>query len=316
MRRVFHPLTTVILLTLLWGVLVVLWIIWFLGKRQEYRDLVAKYQPELLQGSANWFVLVQGLVLLALILAGIYAIFLFWKRQADLFDQQSQALAQITHELKSPLASIQLHIETIRLRRPDQDKLDRFLDTMLLDTERLHNLINNLLLAARLEQRRKEISRPTVDFSATLTSYLERFREKLPEGGSLTMQIEQGIKLPLDLEGMETALRNLLENAVLYSPATPELSVSLTSNERFCHLRISDKGMGIDPKQLKMIFKMFYRVRSPGENIKGSGLGLHIVQSVVAEHNGKVWVESAGSGAGSCFIIELPISLDSLEKNA
>src|SRR5512138_1581952 len=173
MRRFFHPLTTVIAITVVWVLLVVLWIIWFVGKRQEYRELMARYQPELLAGSTNWLVLVQGLLLLAVILAGIYIIFIFWKRQADLYQQHRIALTQISHELKSPLASIQLHLETIRLRHPDQDKLDRFLDTMLSDTERLNNMISNLLITARLERRRRGAPMPVLDFSAFINGYLE-----------------------------------------------------------------------------------------------------------------------------------------------
>jgi signal transduction histidine kinase len=303
-----HPLATLIAIQLVWVLMVVLWIIWFIGKRQEYQDLVARYQPELLAASSNWVVLVQGLLLLAVILAGIYIIFIFWKRQADLYQQQRAALTQITHELKSPLASIQLHLETIRLRKPDQEKLDRFLDTMLNDTERLHNLINNLLLTARLERRRRDAPRPAaVDFSAFVATYLERFQCKLPEGGNLQATIEPGITLAIDTEGMETALRNLLENATLYSPGAPDITVSLSRHGQQCRLAVTDQGIGLAPHELKKIFSIFYRVRQPGENIRGSGLGLYIVRSVVNEHGGSITASSDGPGTGSTFTITLPL---------
>jgi signal transduction histidine kinase len=307
-RHLLHPLAALIALQLVWVLLVVLWIIWFIGKRQEYRELLARYQPELLAGDTNWLVLVQGLLLLLVILAGIYVIFIYWKRQADLYQQQRAALTQITHELKSPLASIQLHLETIQLRRPDQEKLDRFLDTMLSDTERLHNLINNLLLTARLERRRRDAPRlPVIDFSAFVESYLERFRGKLPEGGNLQVAIEPGIKVAIDSEGMETALRNLLENATLYSPGAPDITVSLSRQGQHCRLAVTDQGIGLARHDLKKVFAMFYRVRQPGENIRGSGLGLYIVRSVASEHGGSVSATSNGPGTGSTFTITLPL---------
>lgn len=308
MRRIFHPLSTVIALTLVWVLLVVLWIIWFVGKRQEYREVVARYQPELLAGSTNWSVLVQGLLLLAVILAGIYIIFIFWKRQADLYQQQRIALAQITHELKSPLASIQLHLETIRLRHPDQAMLDRFLDTMLSDTERLNNMISNLLITARIERQRRGAPLTVIDFSAFVGAYLERFRAKLPEGGSLQTDLMPGLKVATDSEAMETLLRNLLENAILYSPGAPEIEVTLARAGELCLLTVRDHGSGLAANELKKVFKMFYRVRKEGENIKGSGLGLYIVRSVAQEHGGSVSVSSAGPGTGCSFIIQLPLA--------
>lgn len=307
MRRTALPLTTIILLTILWVVLMTLWIVWYVVRRQEYRDLAARYQPELLSSSGNWLTLAQGIILLFLILAGSYAIFIFWKRQADLYIRQTDALAQITHELKSPLASIRLHLETIRLRNPEQEKLDRFIDTMLADTERLDAMITNLLITARLERKNREIHPKEVDLSLLLSTWLERFREKLPAGGILSTRIEPGIRVSLDRESFETALRNLLENAIIYSPDAPEITVSLSRHDGSCRLVVQDRGVGIPPSELRKIFDIFYRVRTPGDQIKGSGLGLHIVRSVITEHGGKIWGESDGVGKGSRFVIQLPI---------
>jgi len=306
MRRTAIPLTTIILLTILWVVLMTLWIVWFIGKRQEYRELAARYQPELISSAGNWVTLAQGIILLFLILVGSYAIFIFWKRQADLYLRQTDALAQITHELKSPLASIRLHLETIRLRNPDREKLDRFIDTMLADTERLDAMITNLLITARLEKKKRDFHPACVDLSSLLTTWLERFRGKLPPGGALTASIEPGIRAEIDQESFETALRNLLENAILYSPGSPEITVTLSRFDGSCRLVVEDRGVGLNPSDLPRIFQIFYRVRNPGENIKGSGLGLHIVKSVVTEHRGKVWAESDGPGKGSRFVIQLP----------
>ncbi len=295
-----------IAMQVVWVLLVVLWISWMVGRHRELRRLLERYRPEMVPPGFDWVSLVEGLVLLLVVLAGFYAIFLFWKRQSSLYQRQRAFITQVTHELKSPLASIQLHLETIRLRKPSPDKLERFLETMLSDTERLNNLINNILMAAKLEQRRGRQNFPVLDVSEFITRSLEQKRKLIPEGGSLTLAIEPGIMAPVDSDGIDTALRNLLENAILYSPATPEITVGLKKSGRTCQLVVSDRGKGLTAAESRKVFRMFYRVREHGENIRGSGLGLYIVKSVVEEHGGSVRAESRGPGTGTTFTVTLP----------
>ncbi|RII26595.1 MAG: sensor histidine kinase [Geobacter sp.] len=308
LKKIFDPLIAFIGIQVIWILVVVFWILWFVARHKELRELARRYHSDFSGPGFNWAVLTVGLVLLVLILAGIYIIFIYWRRQTKLYREQKEITAQVTHELKSPLASIQLHLETIRLRKPAPDKLERFLDTMLADTDRLNNLISNLLMAAKLEHRRRRAQYPVIDFSAFVAASMESKRAKLPEGGNLSLQIEPGLRLAADVEEMQTALRNLYENAVLYSPGAPDIRVELKRTGRFCQLTFKDRGMGIDAADLKQVFSMFYRVRQPGENIRGTGLGLHIVKSVIAEHGGKVRVESEGRGKGCTFIITLPLA--------
>jgi signal transduction histidine kinase len=159
-----------------------------------------------------------------------------------------------------------------------------------------------------LEQRRGKQSFPLQDLSEFVTRSLEQKRRLLPEGGCLALDIEPGIKAPFDSEGVETALRNLLENAMLYSPAAPEITVTLKKSGRTCQLIVSDRGKGLSAAERRKVFRMFYRVREHGENIRGSGLGLYIVKSVAQEHGGNVHAESAGPGRGTAFIVTLPCS--------
>jgi len=284
----------------------VLWIYWFVGKHREFRELAEKYRPELLGQGFNWPVMVEGLVLLVAILVGVYVIFVYWNRQSNLYAKQRDIISQVTHELKSPLASIQLHLETIRLRKPAEEKLDAFVGTMLADTDRLHYLINNLLMAARLEQRRKPAERRLTDFSAMLAEYVERERVNLSQGGGITLEADPAIKLLVDPEEMGIVLRNLFENAVLYSPGSPEITVTLTRSGSSVRLSLQDKGRGIDRNELKSVFEMFYRVHHSGENVRGTGLGLYIVDTIIRSYGGKVSVESPGLGQGCTFIITLP----------
>ncbi|RNC67870.1 MAG: sensor histidine kinase [Desulfuromonadales bacterium] len=306
LRKLINPLVALISIQLVWVLLVIFWIYWFVGRHKEFRELAQRYRPELLVHSFDWVVLVEGIVLLVIILAGVYVIFIFWRRQSTLYQEQKDFISQVTHELKSPLASIKLHLETIRLRKPPPDKMERFLDTMLDDIERLDNLINNFLMAAKLEQRRRASQYPVVDFSAFVTRFLENQRTRLPEGGSIGLDIEEGIRAAVDAEGMETALRNLFENAVLYSIGAPDINVTLRREGGRCVLDFRDHGKGIEEADIKKVFRMFYRVRRPGETIRGTGLGLWIVRSVVKEHGGTVTVASDGAGKGTTFRITLP----------
>jgi signal transduction histidine kinase len=308
-RKLFTPLSALIGIQLVWVLIVVFWIYWFIGRHKELRRLTEQYKPDLLAGyHFDWLVLAEGLALLVVILIGVYVIFLYWQRQSSLNRQQRNFISQVTHELKSPLASIRLHLETIRLRKPSPDRLERFLDTMLDDTSRLENHINKLLMAARLEHGFGGGERQNMDFSEFVTQFLERKLLKLPEGGSLTWRIEPGIRVELDPEGMAMALRNLFENAILYSLASPEIEVTLARESKRCLLIFSDQGRGMAKGDVRKVFRMFYRVRTTGENIRGTGLGLYIVQSIIERHGGRIRATSPGVGKGTAFQISLPLA--------
>jgi len=307
LRRIFTPVMTMIAIQLVWITLVIFWIYWFIGKHREFKALAEKYRPELLGDGLNWPVMVEGLGMLLLILIGAYVIFVFWNRQSNLYSQQRNVISQVTHELKSPLASIQLHLETIRLRRPNEEKLDSFVGTMLADTERLHYLINNLLMAARLEQRRKQTERRLTDLTALVGEHVERERGTMPHGGSITFEAPPALKAMVDPEEMGMVIRNLFENARLYSSQSPEITVRLIKIGNMLQLSVRDQGRGLEVKEQKKIFDRFYRVQPPGENVRGTGLGLYIVESVVRGYGGTVGVTSPGLGKGSTFTIKIPV---------
>ncbi|MFA7405833.1 MAG: HAMP domain-containing sensor histidine kinase [Pelobacteraceae bacterium] len=306
LRRIFHPIIALIAIQLVWITVVVFWIYWFIGKNREFRQLAEKYRPELLGQGANWPIMVEGLVMLLLILIGVYVIFVYWNRQANLYLKQRNIISQVTHELKSPLASIQLHLETIRLRKPSEERLDSFVATMLADTDRLHYLINNLLMAARLEQRRKTSERRMTDMTQFISEHVERERDTLPHGGNISFDGEPALRAMVDPEEMSMVVRNLFENAVLYSPQSPEISVRLKKTGAWLQLTVQDQGRGLDKKSQKKIFERFYRAESPGNTVRGTGLGLYIVESVIKGHGGSVVVASDGFGKGCTFTLKFP----------
>ena len=306
LRRIFHPIMALIAIQLVWITAVVFWIYWFIGKHREFSSLAEKYRPELLGQGANWPVMVEGLVMLLLMLIGVYVIFVYWNRQSNLYLQQRNIISQVTHELKSPLASIQLHLETIRLRKPPEERLDSFVGTMLADTDRLHYLINNLLMAARLEHRRKQSERRLTDLTLLINEHVERERASLPQGGRILCEAPPGMMALVEPEEMGMVLRNLFENAVLYSPQSPEIIVKLLKIGTMLHLSVQDFGRGLDKKERKHVFERFYRVQPPGDSVRGTGLGLYIVETVIRGYGGKVRVTSEGPGKGCTFIVILP----------
>lgn len=309
LRRIFHPLITFIGIQLLWILLLVSWIYWFLNRHQQLKELADRFQAEWLPDTTDWFILAEGIVLLVAILLGTYLIFIFWRRQASLNRAQRHFINQVTHELKSPLASIQLHLETIEMRQPEGEKLQTFVKLMQSDADRLGGLINNLLTAGKLEHKDSSLNLQRGNFSQAVEEYLRLKTADFNScRGRLEWKIEPGLMVNFDRELIETVLRNLLENAILYADGPPTVMVKLHRDGRLAHLSVADQGRGIDPKYSKKVFKMFYRIRRGDRSVRGSGLGLFIVRNAVRRHGGKVWLKSAGPGFGSTFHLTLPVA--------
>jgi signal transduction histidine kinase len=306
-RYFLNPLMVFIGIQLAWVLVVAVWLYWFLGSHRKLRALAEKYSPELLKGGLDWIILFEGLILLVAILAGVYVIFLYWTKQAALYKEEKAFVSRVTHEFKSPLASLQLHLETMRLRRLSTEQRDAFLNTMLDDTARLRALINNLLSANRLEKKGLRLALRPCNFSRFVEDYFRKEQGSLPQEARLTLEIAPDIHANIEAESFEMALGNLLENAVLYAGGGPPIiNVKLAEEGKQCHLIFSDRGRGIERKEQKKVFRMFYRARRSGEAIRGFGLGLFIVKAMVRRHKGKVWLESEGEGKGTTFHILLP----------
>ncbi|PLY02833.1 MAG: sensor histidine kinase [Desulfuromonas sp.] len=313
-RRLFHPLITFISIQILWILVLVSWIYWFLGRHQQLKELAERYQTDWLPDRGDWLILAEGIVLLVAILIGIYVIFIYWKRQASLYRAQRNFIHQVTHELKSPLASIQLHLETIQLRHPSGEQLDKLVGMMQGDTDRLNGLISNLLTAGRIEHKAARLNLEQGDFSRFLDSYLTRTKESLPTQTHLNWTIEPELEVRFEKESLETVLRNLLENAQIYADGEAIIDVSLRKDGEMAHLVFSDQGQGIPPAYKKKVFRMFYRLRQSGKTIRGSGLGLFIVRNVIRLHGGKIWIGTPEQGRGTTFHLQLPLS-QTTEKN-
>lgn len=263
----------------------------------------------------NWrevALLVFGIIFFGVIIFGLVLNTTFLIREIRLNEQHDAFINAVTHELKTPIASIRLYLETLKTRDVDAQQRDQFYDNMLADSDRLLTTVEQVLRAARSRHRRRRIANSVIDLNSTVLECLElaRIRYGLDENSLSYFEAPSasGAKVSGDIDELRAAFSNLLDNAVKYSDEQIAVSVELTAiDEKRVALRVADKGIGIPSAQLKRIFKRFYRV--PGmfmARVKGTGLGLFIVRSVVEKHGGRVFAESRGLGHGSTFTIQLP----------
>jgi len=256
--------------------------------------------------------LVFGIIFFGLIITGLVLNTTFLIREIRRNEQHDAFINAVTHELKTPLASIRLYLQTLKARELEESKRQEFYDAMLADNDRLVQTVEQVLRAGQSGQRRRTLNLRKVDVGnlARECVDLTRIRHNL---GADAVQFVESVngerpQVKADVDELRAAISNLLDNAVKYSVKDVQISVAVeTLNDKKVAVRIEDSGIGIPAAQLKRIFKRFYRV--PGRmmaRIKGTGLGLFIVSSVVARHGGKVFAESEGPGHGSRFTIELP----------
>jgi len=263
----------------------------------------------------NWrevALLVLGIVFFLAIILGLVLNTTFLIREIRRNEQHDAFINAVTHELKTPIASIRLYLQTLKTREVEPAQRAEFYDIMLADSDRLLQTVEQVLRAGRTGLRRRRITTSVINLGDIVRECLEITRVRYGLNDTHLLYFEspeaESAKVSGDVDELRAAFSNLLDNAVKYSHKEVCVSVSVsTVDEKRVAVRVSDKGIGIPSAQLKRIFKRFYRV--PGKfmaRVKGTGLGLFIVQSVVRKHGGRVFAESNGLGHGSTFTIQLP----------
>lgn len=266
----------------------------------------------------NWqkvALLILGIIFFAVIITGLVFNTIFLVREIRRNEQHDSFINAVTHELKTPITSIRLYLETLKTRDVDEAQRREFYDIMLADAARLQHTVEQVLRASRTNHRRRHIDASLINLEELAGECIEMSRARYNLGAGAIryagMTNGDGRAAALvrgDLDELRSALLNLLDNAVKYSDKEIDVSVEVgVLDAKRAAVRISDKGIGIPSGQIKRIFNRFYRV--PGRfmaRVKGTGLGLFIVRSVVRKHGGRVFAESEGAGRGSTFTIELP----------
>lgn len=263
----------------------------------------------------NWrdaVLLFFGVIFFAAIILGMILNTGFLVREIRRNEQHDSFINAVTHELKTPIASIRLYLETMQSRETDEKQRQEFFRLMLLDTDRLLSTVEQVLKAGEAGYKRSARNRTELAFGDLVRECVDlaKTRHHLGENALHFDPATNGseIKIQADPEALRTAISNLLDNAVKYSGENVDVTLQIEApDEKHAVLRVRDQGIGIPATELKRVFKRFHRV--PGRaasRVKGTGLGLFIVRAIARAHGGKVFAESAGEGRGTTVTLELP----------
>ncbi len=265
----------------------------------------------------NWrtgLLLLVGIVSFAVLIAGLFLNTAFLIREIRRTEQHNAFIHAVTHELKTPLASITLYLQTLRQRAVDPARQKEFIEIMLADSARLQSTIDQVLLAGKTGTARRVLNPTTVDLSEVVGECVTvagqrhhlvngevKVVDRLPAG-------EDAVVMG-DREEIQAAVTNLIDNAIKYSGERVKVAVELVKlGARRVAINVKDQGMGISSDELKRVFRRFYRIPGAlGVRVRGTGLGLSIVRAVARRHGGRAYAESEGSGKGSRFTLELPL---------
>ncbi len=265
----------------------------------------------------NWresVLLFLGVILFAVLIAGLIVNTTFLVHEIRRNEQHDSFINAVTHELKTPIASIRLYLQTLQRRDVDESQRREFYRLMLDDTDRLLGTVEQVLKAGQAGD--KKASRPVpVNFGDLVRECVEVARTShhlQPESLRYEQVVNNGTGADVvgDSEELRTAVSNVLDNAVKYSGSEVDVSVRVeTPDEKHVTLSVRDHGVGIPAQELKRIFKRFYRVPNRSlSKVKGTGLGLFIVRAIARKHGGRVFAQSEGDGRGTTVVLELPRS--------
>jgi signal transduction histidine kinase len=249
----------------------------------------------------------EGVVFGLSLLIGIFLIQRAFEKELFISKKQNNFLLAVTHELKSPLTSINLGLETLKKRKLNHEMLVDVVDTSLLESKRLQNLIDQLLLTAKMDNKEIIYQLKDHNLSNLVNNYIKNFSLTRPDV-SIDHSVDPDINIRIDAGAIETLLSNLVENAVKYANGN-EINIQLKQVNDGVSLKVSDLGHGIPETEKKKIFEKFYRIGSEEtRKTKGTGLGLYISKRIVDFHHGSISVAN-NKPTGSVFEVKLPITV-------
>ena len=258
--------------------------------------------------------LVLGIIFFAALVVGVVLNTIFLVREVRRNERQDSFLNAVTHELKTPIASIRLYIETLERRNLDEEQRRKFYRIIRADSDRLLATVEQVLKAGQLGQRARRQNLTVLELAPLVEECIAVTLERhhLPPGAMVLAPVPGQVKLRVQgiPEDLRTAVLNLLDNAVKYSPDRVQIraALSITGYSNVA-LTINDQGLGIPSEQLKRIFKRFYRVPGRWEvKIKGTGLGLFLVRAIAKQHGGSITAHSKGVNQGTTMTLVLPLA--------
>jgi signal transduction histidine kinase len=257
---------------------------------------------------------ILGTILFSLVIAGVTINTVFLVREIRRNERQDSFLNAVTHELKTPIASIRLYLETLQRRATSEEQKQEFYKIMLSDSDRLLATVEQVLKAGQLGQRHRQQNRTLINLESLVADCIAITlqRHHLPPGSIILEPVPGAVRLHTHgiAEDLRTAVINVLDNAVKYSPEGVHIRCALAIVDyTSIALTITDTGVGLEPSQFKRIFKRFYRV--PGRSMakfKGTGLGLFLVRNIARQHGGDATAVSPGPSLGTSITITLPLA--------
>lgn len=256
----------------------------------------------------DWLFLIFGTLFFLLLMVGLAGLCTWLLQEMRSNQRQRAFLDAVTHEMKTPMASFRLYLETLKRHDPPAAQRAEFIDRMSEDLDRLDRTIAQVLDAARAEEQGRNPIRERIDLTKLLRTCIGevRSRHRLPED-AVDLRASRVPIVRGDASELELIFNNLLENAIKYSDDPVEVRVKVEPlRDNRVRVEIADSGIGIPPKELRKIFKRFYRVgRDMQRTVAGLGLGLFVVRSLVRKQGGRVVALSEGAGRGSRFVVTL-----------
>jgi two-component system phosphate regulon sensor histidine kinase PhoR len=256
----------------------------------------------------------MALLLLAFITAAFVFLYFNLQQQQRLAITRDEFIGNMTHELKTPIATVQVAVEALRHFNAldDPQKTKEYLDISAIELQRLSMLVDKVLRLSLFENKAIELNRHTIDLHQMAAEVIASMKLQFEKAGAVVQLTATGNDFPVNADRMHmaSALSNLLDNALRYSPSHPAITVHLSRQEDLVTLAVSDNGIGIPAAYIGRVFDKFFRVPSGDHhNIKGYGLGLSYVHHIVTRHNGSISVQSK-EGKGSTFTVILPAAFD------
>jgi signal transduction histidine kinase len=306
--RLLNPIVWISLAQVTWVIVLVGWIIYVVDRNERLAEFAAVVRTEGFGKTAEWSSLVWGLVLLVVLFVAMVFITVGVARAWSENRAIHRFVSTVSHELRTPLASIRLYLETMQAHHDlSSDERQEFLVTMLADVDRLSESIDAILAASRLERRGITLELVSIDLADFLRSYLtDRANAVALRGRTLVLGDVEELNAMSNHDALTTVLNNLVDNSVRYSHVGSTIEISLCIEWGQARFDVVDQGHGIAKRELKYLFRMFYRggVKFVA---KGTGLGLYIVKGLVSAMGGRVVIKSEGLNHGTTVSVFLPL---------
>jgi len=307
----FHPLVIFIFSIIALGMSLTLYIYWYVEVSTGLNQVIQEHNldPSQFLEFETWLVILILSILVSVILIGIFIIFIYNLKTLQLYRLQQNFINSFTHELKTPVTSLHLYLETFMKHKLPRDDQLKYLSFMLKDVERLLDNINRILNIAKIESKTYGGEYVHTDLVQAVEQF---YQNNIQMFRNCEVNVHNPSKRPfnyrVNLSLFEMLWMNLVTNAINYNESErPRVDITFELQSKELRIRFEDNGIGLEKKELKKIFKKFYQIGQPDDmSAKGSGLGLDLVQNIARIHKGKVIAESKGLGKGSVFTLILP----------